>query len=211
MNKCHCSQYEAFPADLTEDDLETGDYETATTGCTAHTSRTFAPGHDAKLKSALIRWETAGMEISYFDGGVRTYSDAMTIASRHGFGHMVAQGIAKAQERAEAKAAKKAGKQAPRHEGNAARQDREAKSLAEQVAAEEAKHAAEQAASRPAPEWEDDEAAVDLTGRPEVMAKLGRWEYKGVVADDGTLHYLARDGHTRKTAPAGKFTIIREL
>ena len=44
-----------------------------------------------------------------------------------------------------------------------------------------------------------------------MIAKVGRWEYKGIVSDEGVFHYLAKDGHTRKTADAGKFAVVREV
>lgn len=236
---CECSKYEAvISAQLTEENLADGSYEEFTTGCTATTKNTFAPGHDAKLKSALIRWGAdQGMSISRLAGGMRTTADAQHWADMHGFGTMVAAGIKKAQEKAAAKAARAAKKAAPKAERKLAEKAGvvapKAAPLADIVAAEEAKHAAEQAASRPAPEWDDadeivappeasaeymalaaaDEpkAAVDLTGRREVVAKVGRWEYKGVVDDAGVLHYLAKDGHTRKTAEAGKFSVVRDI
>ncbi|MFF3710439.1 hypothetical protein [Streptomyces phaeochromogenes] len=101
---CECSRYsvlsnvrEADNGDLTWD-------QELTTGCTATTKRTFAPGHDAKLKSALIRWGAEGHEIRYDDGGMSTTADAATLAAKFPFGHMVAAGIKRAEDKAAAKA-----------------------------------------------------------------------------------------------------------
>jgi hypothetical protein len=232
---CECSKFDAVDSgQLTEANLESGDYETFDTGCQAETGRTFAPGHDARLKSHLIKWGSQGLEVARMEGGMRVSSDAQDWANKYGFGHMVSAGIAKATEKAKAKATRNAARAAKKtasaernlakaagvitadedttHDGNAARKAREAKGLAEIVAAEEAAHAEAERASRPEPEWDDsDTNTVDLTGKPEVIAKVGRWEYKGVVADNGTLYYLAKDGHTRKEAVSGKFVVVREI
>jgi hypothetical protein len=242
---CECSLFDALDTEqLTEENLANGDYDTFTTGCNATTKRTFAPGHDAKLKSFFIKHDALGHEIRRVDGGWRLSADVMDHASRYDFAHLVAAGIEKATAKAQARAARAAAKAAkpakaerklaegaglaaPTHEGNEARQDREAKSLAERVAAEEAKHAAELVASRPVPEWDDaapeglaevariqdsvvyaEAKSVDLTGEPEVIAKVGRWEYKG-VEKDGTFYYLAKDGHTHKETTA--YTVIRTV
>lgn len=219
---CECSKFEATIAEqLTEDALASGEYDVFTTGCRAETRRVFAPGHDAKLKSALIAWGAKGYDVARCEGGLRVTSDAETWASKYEFGHMVLAGLVRAQEKAEAKAKRKASKATPAKRDGAQKASKP-QSLADVVAAEEAKHAAEQAASRPAPEWHDDDCAcldcvapapapaTDLTGRPEVTAKVGRWEYRGVVSDEGTFYYLAKDGHTRKTAEAGKFAVVSE-
>jgi hypothetical protein len=181
---CECSLFDALDTEqLTEENLANGDYDTFTTGCNATTKRTFAPGHDAKLKSFFIKHDALGHEIRRVDGGWRLSADVMDHASRYDFAHLVAAGIEKATAKAQARAARAAAKAAkpakaerklaegaglaaPTHEGNEARQDREAKSLAERVAAEEAKHAAELVASRPVPEWDD--------AAPEGLAEVAR-------------------------------------
>ncbi|TQN30723.1 hypothetical protein FHX37_0605 [Haloactinospora alba] len=43
-----------------------------TTGCDSETSRTWAPGHDGKLKGHLIRWGVAGCWVFKTSGGVVT-------------------------------------------------------------------------------------------------------------------------------------------
>lgn len=195
---CACSEFEAFDGDqLTEANLETGDYDSWTTGCAAETNKTFAPGHDAKLKSALIRWGSQGLDITRLQGGVRVSGDVETWAAKFDFGYMVLAGLAKAKERAEARAAREAakaerkaakGKPAERKLAEAAKVV--AKPLAEIVADEEAKHVAEQVASRPEPEWDD---------APVVKAKVGRWEYEGTVEGDEFVYADRKSGEAKRT------------
>jgi hypothetical protein len=229
---CECSKYEAFVSEQhTEENLASGNYDSFSTGCVATTAREFAPGHDAKLKSFLILHGSQGHEIRY--GGV-TIMTAQDAAKRYAFGYMILEGIAKAQakakekaEKAAARAAKKAakGKPAERKLAEAAGVVApEAKPLAQVVAEEEAKHAAEVVASRPEPEWDDepttrqpvadgDDEVLNTRAREEreaglVTAKVGRWEYEGYVTDEGEFSYLAKDGQTRKTVPAGKYKLV---
>ena len=64
-----------------------------TTSCNATTRRIFAPGHDARLKGFLIRAGREGLLIQTPEGG--DLLDAMQVADRFGFGHMVRDGIAR--------------------------------------------------------------------------------------------------------------------
>jgi hypothetical protein len=93
LRPCACSTFTAYN---TEADVE------YTTCCTAQTARTFAPGHDARLKGNLIRWAVLGYEIRVGD----TTKDAVSWASSFGFGYMVSAGIRRSQERAAAKTEK---------------------------------------------------------------------------------------------------------
>jgi hypothetical protein len=74
---------------------ETG--EKLTTGCTATTRRTFAPGHDARLKGFLIRAGIAGHTVRVGDDDAAR--DAQAVANQFGFGYMVAEGIRRGAER----------------------------------------------------------------------------------------------------------------
>lgn len=74
---------------------ETG--ELVTTGCTQTTKRTFAPGHDARLKGFLIRAGVEGQDVKVGDDAPRT---AQEVADQFGFGYMVAEGIKAGAERA---------------------------------------------------------------------------------------------------------------
>lgn len=73
---------------------ETG--ELVSTGCRATTKRTFAPGHDARLKGFLIRAGIAGQDVKVGDDTPR---DAQAVADQFGFGYMVAEGIRAGAER----------------------------------------------------------------------------------------------------------------
>ncbi|WTC15957.1 hypothetical protein OH709_08690 [Streptomyces cellulosae] len=92
-----------------------------TTGCKAETKRLFAPGHDAKLKSFLIKAGAEGAEVIRTVDGVASPADAATHAAKFAFGHMVTAGIKRAEtkaaekaERAAARAAKKSAPKAPK-------------------------------------------------------------------------------------------------
>ncbi|MGW7356626.1 hypothetical protein ACWGI0_08245 [Streptomyces sp. NPDC054802] len=101
---CTCSQF------ATEDGR--------TTGCQAETKRLFAPGHDAKLKSFLIKAGAEGVEVIRTVDGIASPADASTHAAKFAFGHMVAAGITRAEtkaaEKAERAAARAARKTAPK-------------------------------------------------------------------------------------------------
>ncbi|MGP2442767.1 hypothetical protein [Streptomyces sp. JW3] len=106
LKPCECAAYDALPADLTEEQVASGDCEVFSTGCTASTERQFAPGHDAKLKSALIRWGALGLDIRRNEGGVATSASADKHAKCYAFARMVAAGVKRAQDKAAEKAHK---------------------------------------------------------------------------------------------------------
>ncbi|MEV5009149.1 hypothetical protein [Streptomyces sp. NPDC055692] len=162
--RCTCSQF------ATEDGR--------TTGCMAETKRLFAPGHDAKLKSALIRWGAEGVEVTRTMGSIASSADAATHAAKFAFGHMVKAGI----KRVEDKAAAKAERQAKREQERKESLTRHAAKRTRQMAK---KNAAEQAAQ-------------------EVKAKVGRWERTGTVKN-GQFTYTDAKGATKTTT---KFTLI---
>lgn len=74
---------------------ETG--ELVSTGCSQTTKRTFAPGHDARLKGFLIRAGVEGQDVTVGDDAPRS---AQAVADQFGFGYMVAEGIKAGAERA---------------------------------------------------------------------------------------------------------------
>jgi hypothetical protein len=90
IKPCTCSLVVAF----TEDGKE------LTTGCRATTKRTFAPGHDARLKGFLIR---NGAEGNLVRVGQDVNTSAQAVADQFGFGYMVAEGIEAAKARQMAK------------------------------------------------------------------------------------------------------------
>lgn len=81
---CACSGFKAIDA---------AGRVVSTTGCTATTRRTFAPGHDARMKGFLIRAGREGNLVRTPEGG----SDQLPakVADRFGFAHMVRDGIAR--------------------------------------------------------------------------------------------------------------------
>lgn len=81
---CDCGGYKAIDASGTV---------VVTTGCNATTRRTFAPGHDARMKGFLIRAGREGMLIRTPEGG----DDQLPakVAERFGFAQMVRDGIAR--------------------------------------------------------------------------------------------------------------------
>ncbi|SFL04978.1 hypothetical protein [Streptomyces pini] len=93
---CTCSQFEA---------------DGKTTGCTATTARLFAPGHDAKLKSFLIRAGAEGHQVTRTDAsGHRTITSAADAAKGFKFAYMITSGIKRAQDKAAAKKDKGTGR-----------------------------------------------------------------------------------------------------
>lgn len=82
------------------------------TGCSQKTRRTFAPGHDAKLKGLLIQAGADGHGVRREVGGMASIGKAEKIAEAFGFEHQVKAGIQRLRAQREAKAAKKAEKPA---------------------------------------------------------------------------------------------------
>lgn len=224
---CECSKYDAVPANLTEDQLASGEYPTWTTGCTATTKRDFAPGHDAKLKSHLITWGAVDADVVR---GI-THDTAEGWAKSFHFGYMVTEGIAKAKAKLAAKAERAAKKTAPKAERKLAESAglvAPAK-VADIVAAEEAAHAEAEAAKvadrEASQDWDDavatvtapvtleDDAAMNAHAQDAreaaglVKAKVGRWEHEGYVNEDGSFTYAKRSGGT-KTAKAGSYKLV---
>lgn len=188
---CECSLFEAIdPAQLTETNLESGSYAAARTGCPGTaTSRTFAPGHDAKLKGLLIRAGVAGHEIH----GMGLVASPIAIAARYGFEQMVRKGIAGGLVKAEIRNLKKG----------------QRSELAEAAQARQAARASEVAASRPEPECDDEEWANAHTdedkaryadpSEPQIVSrKVGRWVYEGTIKD-GVFTYTDKKGETKIT------------
>lgn len=81
---CACSGFKAVDA---------AGNVVATTGCIASTKRTFAPGHDARMKGFLIRAGREGNLVRTPEGGDDL--PAAKVADRFGFAHMVRDGIAR--------------------------------------------------------------------------------------------------------------------
>lgn len=152
-------------------------------GCKRTTKRTFAPGHDAQLKSRLIRAEVAGSSVAFADKPDQTVSVA-EVAGSHGFGYLVTAGVVRArrqqQEKAQRKAERDAVREANRTTREAAKADTKAK-----------REAAKSAGSSP----------------KMVQAKVGRWVVSGTVARNGDLSYKTKAG-VAKVAKKGSYTLV---
>ena len=59
--------------------------------CGEMTSRTFAPGHDAKLKGVLLRAARAGEEYAYVDGGFLVYADPQLELAKREWSHLLVE------------------------------------------------------------------------------------------------------------------------
>jgi len=187
--RCECSRYSVLVnvrENGTDGDL-VWDAE-LTTKCTATTKRVFAPGHDAKLKSALIKWGAEGHDVTRDDDGVNTVADAATLAAKFPFGHMVAAGISRAEAKAAARAEREAAKNDPAKK-----------------AAKKALRQAKQAMTTALDEAKADAGVRGYKREPqEVTAKVGRWERTGTVEGD-TFTYTDAKGATKTTT---KFALI---
>ena len=103
--------------------------EVARTGCTEVTTREFAPGHDAKMKSLLI-FAGANDHLVTRNGEGANVTPVVA-ANRHGFGHMVTAGIRRAKMLAEAKAERAAKREAMKALRATATHTRKAKKVAD--------------------------------------------------------------------------------
>lgn len=113
-HNCECQKYsiEIWTGEVPEG-ADPGEYvEYIETGCHQTTTRTFAPGHDAKLKSLMIAAGAQGNAVRRDEGGMANTGDAVTMAGAFGFESQVGAGIARAQARQAERAAKKAAKAA---------------------------------------------------------------------------------------------------
>ncbi|MFE5732262.1 hypothetical protein ACFQ7A_15310 [Streptomyces sp. NPDC056528] len=81
---CACASY-SFEVLLTSDGGGSV-WQLNNTGCIATTQSTFAPGHDAKLKSLLTRAEGGGHPVRRADGGTVVVKDAARVAADLGWG-----------------------------------------------------------------------------------------------------------------------------
>lgn len=85
-------------------------------GCGTEISgkKTFAQGHDAKLKSALITTAVEGGLVVLNSGGVRTEVEAVAYADQFGFAHQVRAAVGARKAKAQAKASAPAKPRKPR-------------------------------------------------------------------------------------------------
>jgi len=155
--------------------------EVLSTGCDESTVRTFRPGHDAKLKSLLIKVAVAGNQVTKRTDEGDVEMDPLHAAEEFGFRGLVEKSVEAAQEKAKARQAK-ADERAAKKEA-AERAKAEAKAERERKAAQKKAHAEAVA-----------KAAEDRKGQPgPAKAKVGRTTVDGEILADGTFKYLKGD------------------
>jgi hypothetical protein len=198
---CLCGAYEIVVEEFENENGEP-DYTAEDTGCSARTTRDFAPGHDAKLKSLLISAGVRGLDVRHNAGGVAHMGSAEVMASGFAFSYMVAKGIetgrAKAEVRMNRAAAKKtaAPKAKTTKQASQERADALTKKMAEKIA---------QAAAPAAPVQEAPAVAPQAAGTTRI--KLGRWEYDAVIAANGDAAYTNKQSMAM-VAVKGTYKVI---
>ena len=169
--------------------------EALSTDCEAVTVRTFGPGHDAKLKSLLIKTAIAGEDVIKVVDGSETELSPVHAAEEYGFRELVEKGVETHRS-----------KQAKRDE---ARADRDRKRNERQAAKEEAKaerkRVQEERKARAAALKEATERANAEKAPGPARAKVGRVEFDGEVLQDGTFKYTNSEGTEVETE---KYTIV---
>jgi hypothetical protein len=186
---CECQKFsiEIWTGEVPEG-ADPGQYvEYIEIGCQQTTTRTFAPGHDAKLKSLLIQAGTSGHAVRCDEGGVNHIGSAMAQAARYGFEHQVAAGIKKAQAK------------------NAERHAKKTAKLLAQIDRQAAKAAAKrEKAGKTEPKQN---RQVSQLVAP-VQIKVGRWTYEAIINPaDNSAEYTSANGEV-KTADEGKYKLV---
>lgn len=158
------------------------DGNTLATGCEGETIRTFLPGHDAKLKSVILKTAVAGNSIVKVDGDKTSEVEPLHAAEDFGFRALVEKSLEGHQAKQAVKDAKAAERQAK-------------KEAAEKVKAE-AKAKREQAAeSKKAHAKAVEDAAEARKSQPgPATAKVGRNKFDGEILADGTFKYADAKG-----------------
>lgn len=201
LGNCECAGWEIGTTTDGEDGEEP-DVTIITTGCDKVTKRMFAQGHDAKLKSLFIRAGVEGLEVRYGrHAGVLVTTDYEGAARRFGFERQVIEGVRNRLDKL-AKARKPI-PAAPRTVG------------AEVVeGSQEGDEPIDAPAIPQAPadqdDWTEPGDEVIASGVETIKGKVGRWEYDGTEAADGSFHYRAGndpEGEAR-IAEKGKWTRI---
>lgn len=175
--RCECGLYTG--KDVKGEDLATG--------CTETNTRTFKPGHDAKLKSLLIQVGAAGGEVTKTVDGETEVMDPLHAADLYGFRNLVEKSV-DAKKAEQADKARKA-------------EERQAKKDAAAKAKEEAKAKREKAAeAKKAHAKAVEEAAEAAKGKPgPAKAKVGRTTVDGEILADGTFKYKKDDEDVETT------------
>jgi hypothetical protein len=201
--RCACAEFEI--GNTVELPNGEPDFVGETTGCGSDTRRVFAPGHDARLKSLLIKAGIADMEVRYGQGIVVT-TDAVNAARQFGFADLVAAGIQRGIAKAKAKAEKAA---APKAERKTAKKDK--KAADERAAALTAKMAEVAAKVTPVAEVPQPDVAATVAAKlasedaawaeaapaATTRIKVGRWEFAATIAPNGDATYTSAKGETK--------------
>lgn len=151
------------------------------------TPRTFRPGHDAKLKSLLIRAAVAGKQVvkATEDGDVEM--DPLHAADEYGFRNLVEKSVESALAKQEARDAKARERQAKKDERERAKAEakaeRERKAAQKKAHADAVEKAAEDRKSQPGP----------------ATAKVGRTTVNGEILADGVFKYAKGDEEVETT------------
>jgi len=188
---CHAYEIESWIGEVPEDGDPNDYVQYEGTGCTQYTERIFAPGHDAKLKSLLIKAGAAGLEVVLHDGGVNSHASAEHFAKGLGFEHQVLAGIKRAQAKAMARAEKKAAKVEQKLMYNA--EQAEAKIKKAQAAAKQSQ----------APRTQQQQVAEKALETPPYTIKVGRWTYQAVIDQKGNATYQTSGGQTKTVKKSG--------
>lgn len=91
---CACGSY-AFEVLIHENLGGDKVWQQKTTGCAATTQSTFAPGHDAKLKSLIIAAGVGGHQVRQTTRDTVVAKDALRVAADLGWEDLVREAIAK--------------------------------------------------------------------------------------------------------------------
>lgn len=117
--ECRC--YAAFAYEVTQADIPESEafepYDVYQM-CGEKTERTFAPGHDAKLKSVLIKCYRAGQDYSYTEGGALIHVSPMVRATALGWAHFLTDAKPKVKRAAKPKADKRDAAEKARQRGH---------------------------------------------------------------------------------------------
>ena len=139
---CACGAYEVLVGQRDAGDGEVEFDEELTTNCDgAKTKSIFAPGHDARLKSLLIKAGALGEHVRFNNpaDGLLHEVTPVEAAGRYGFADMVESGIAKAKEKADARVAAAAAKAVKKAAADKAKADKKAEREAAKAAKDAAK------------------------------------------------------------------------
>jgi hypothetical protein len=132
------------------------------TDCTYETTRKFGPGHDAKLKSLLIKAAVNRQPVRRVSDGVEL--EALEVAGEFGFRPQVQKGLdvadKKAQELADRKAEREMKKVETQRKRDEAKADRARKAEERKAKAAEAKAAAQAAKDEVAAQAPSDDVAA---------------------------------------------------